>query len=486
MKKKFSPRDGRRVLRMVVSIPVATGSVVGLQSCASASRFESGLLERLAREGVPGPDHQQDWSSPAGDGTATLPATGPISLADLLGVARHGNPELAAARSEIGAAAARAWQATLYPNPRVEVGAEEVPFRAGISDGITTASVTQPIVLGDRLHAAEDAANAETAIRRARADLRLQEVFGEIAVLHARVLATRKSDSLYEELSVLGGQTLETARLRYEARAAPETEVTRPQIELYRIDLAQSRLRKEREAAVGQLVILLGGAGLDESRLVGEITDVPEPISLQELTAFLRSGHPAIAVADREIQLAEAQLQHLRSERVPDLDVRVGAGYDGDREDGIYEVGAGMTVPLWDNRDGDLLAARFELMRARQHRLAVENELLGRLAAVHGEYEVARVQLATARESILPAAQRSFDQTQESYRGGRAAFLDLLDAQRSLVEARVMVADLSAEAAIARARLLQIAGPDSMPRPSNVFEPDRSDVVSRLTPPIDH
>jgi cobalt-zinc-cadmium efflux system outer membrane protein len=97
-------------------------------------------------------------------------------------------------------------------------------------------------------------------------------------------------------------------------------------------------------------------------------------------------------------------------------------------------------------------------MRARQQRLALENDLLRRLSEVHADYESARTQLATVRDQIVPAATRSYEQTQEAYRGGRAAFLELLDAQRTLTEARATLVELSGTAAVARARIMQIVG----------------------------
>ncbi|MCI0674970.1 MAG: TolC family protein [Phycisphaerales bacterium] len=433
--------------------------------CASRDRgvadMEQRILEELRRDGIPGP-HNDSTSSAheAPSAHSALPDAGPISLADLLALAEARNPALAAARSEVGIAAGQVWQAHLYPNPRLEVASDEVPFDSGFDNGITTVSMTQPIVLGDRLSAATDAAEAEKAASRAKLELRAREIFGEIAQLHARLLAIRQAQTLYDELAELGGRTLSMARTRFEARAAPETEVIRPQIELHQIDLARARLIKENDAALRQLELLLGGVEIDADRLAGEVTDNPPAIDLDAVATQVRQGHPALAMADREIAAAQARLERIGAERVPDLEVRAGAGYQGEIDEGIFEVGAGVTLPLWDNRQGDILAARFDLMRARHLREATQNDLLGRLAEVHGEYESARAQLATVRDQIVPAALRSFEQTQEAYRGGRAVFLELLDAQRTVTEARATLIELGGAAAAARARMMQIVGSD--------------------------
>jgi cobalt-zinc-cadmium efflux system outer membrane protein len=273
------------------------------------------------------------------------------------------------------------------------------------------------------------------------------------------------------------------ARTRFEARAAPETEVIRPQIELYQIDLVRARLAKEKAAATEQLSLLLGGVQIDPERLSGEVSDSPPAIDPGALAALVRQHHPALLAAEREADAAAARLERIRAERVPDLDVRAGAGYRGETDEGIYEIGVGVTLPLWDHRQGDILSARFDLMRARQQRAAIENDLLRRLAEAQGEYESARAQLETVRDQIVPAAARSFEQTQEAYRGGRAAFLELLDAQRTLTEARTTLIELSGAAAAARARIMQIVGQLETPPSSDSSQGQTGGASSTTTQP---
>jgi cobalt-zinc-cadmium efflux system outer membrane protein len=351
---------------------------------------------------------------------------------------------------------------------------------------MTTVRITQPIVLGDRLRAAEDAAEAEKAAALARLELRVREIFGEVAQLHARLLAIRQADALYAQLTELANQTVDLARTRFEARAATETEVIRPQIELYQIGLARTRLATEQQALARQLSLALGGVEVDVERLSGEVTDDPPSVDVEAMSATVKARHPALVAADREADAAQARLESIRAQRVPDLDVRAGAGYSGEGDEGIYEVGVGMTLPIWDNHQGDVLGARFELMRARQQRSAAENEILQQLAEACGEYETARAQLASVRDDIVPAAARSHEQTREAYRGGRATFLELLDAQRTLTEARATVIELSGAAATARARIMQIVGHlDALPssEPGLMNHGSQSEPTPNTQPP---
>ncbi len=461
-----------RCRRAIVPLAMLT-SVVG---CAD-SRSLSGrrILDDLDRDRIPVAD--RDGRAHADERRTELPASGPISLSDLLAVAEARSPALAASRSAVGIAAGTLWQASLYPNPRVDVAAEDISLNDGISGAKTTVGVTQPIILGDRRNAAVAAATAERSARFAEIEARRRSLFGDIAVEYSRLIALRDQQHLYRELRQLADRTLSAAQTRFDAKAAPETDVIRPRVEVYRIDATLGRLSQEERASLKQLGLLLGGIDVDVSRLEGKVSPTPEALDAAHLEARVRTVHPSLVVADREIEAAQARLDQQRAERTPDLDVRVAAGYRGESNDGIVEAGVGMTIPLWDGREGSILSARFALMQARQQRAVIENDLLGHLAAAVGEYESAKAQLDTFRDKIVPDAQRAFDQTTEGYRAGRASFLDLLDAQRTLTEARVTLIELASAASGARARVIQVVGPDEL-KPNAGTSPADTEVPS--------
>lgn len=397
---------------------------------------------------------------------AASPAAGPITLAGLLELAEARNPDLAIALLEVGIAASDVWQASLYPNPRIEVHTEDLSLDDGPADGKVTVGFVQPVILGDRREAAVRAAEVVQAARVAEVEARRRRLFGDIAVAYAKLLALDDQERLYEELRGLVDGTLGVAEARLAARAAPETDVIRPRVERHRINATLSRLAQERQAVARQLGLLIGGVDLGDLSLNEATPLAPEPIGLTEVEAEVRTHHPALIAADRVIDAAVARTAQLAAERVPDLDVSAAAGYRGEEGDAVVELGAGMTVPLWDDRRGEAAGLRLQVLRARQERASIENALLAELASAIGEYESARVQLREFQDSIVPDALRAFEQTTQGYQAGRSSFLELFDAQRTLAEARIAVVELAGAAAVARARILQIAGPEALSGPS--------------------
>ena len=430
-----------------------------LSGCSSPFTGED-IYDRLEQTGIPRPDRTADAAaSDTRSAGAALPDTG-ITLTDLLRQAERANPDLRSSRSAVGIAAGRVWQSGLYPNPTARVTSGEIGFEGDSSN--TIVGVTQPIVIGNRLRAAVAAADAEEAARLADVERVRREVFGRVAGLHARVLELDAQLALVDELISVATQTLDIAETRFEARAVSEPDVIRPRVEVHQLRADRQRIAQELTAAENQLGLVVNTDPISAHRLGSGIPTTPEPLDEDELVAAVEAAHPALIVAEREIVAAEAALERIRAERVPDLNVTAGVGYSDEGDQGIAEIGVGARIPLWDRRQGDIMSARFELMKRRQDKVATRNRLLSELAEQVGAYGAARDQLAIIRDQVVPDAQRAFDQIDESYRAGRASFIDLLDAQRTLMQSRRTRIELAGRASVARARIAAISGMDML------------------------
>lgn len=459
--------------------PVATAVALVAASLSGCSSPLAGndIYDRLERAGIPRPTQTDQKASAsllvAQNETTILPTTD-ITLADLLRRAEQTNPELRSSRYAVGVSAGQAWQAGLYPNPTMGVKSGEIGFEGDSSN--TILGVTQPIVIGNRLRAAVAAADAEEAAKLADVERVRRKVFGRVAELHARVLELDAQLKLVDELISVASQTLGIAETRFEARAVAEPDVIRPRVEVHQLRADRQRIAQELIAAEKQLGLLLRTEPINADRLNEHIPLMPAPLDEAQLVADVELAHPALIVADLEINAAAATLDRIRAERVPDLKVSAGIGYSDEGDQGIAEIGVSAEIPVWDRRQGDIMSARFELMKRRQDKAITQTRLLSELAAEIGAYKAARDQLEVIRDQVVPDAQRAFEQIDESYRAGRASFIDLLDAQRTLMQSRRTLIELAGRASVARARVAAISGMGNLPATNQVqshqFEPD--------------
>ncbi len=392
----------------------------------------------------------------------SFPVEGELSLSRLLEAADRLNPRIAAARARIGTAGARAWQASLYPNPSLELESENVrPSGGGFGVSETTVGMKQPIIISGRRKAAVAVGEARMSAERWELERVRRQVHGRIRREVTEIAYYRQAISLHEELRVRAQRTLNVAQTRFEARAAPESEAIRARVERTSLGLAIERLRGDMAAASERLDSVLGGHHVDLNRVGGaalESAPVEQLPALDQLLATVRTTHPAVLADEANVEAAGRQVDLERALRHSDITVRLGVGVSHADDEGFVEAGVGIPLPISDQNQGNILAARFGVIRARQEAAATSNELTGTLAETYRRWESAAARLAVFEEQIRAGAQRSYDQTGAGYESGKLPFLDLLDAQRTLIEVNVAHIELRRLVGLTLAEIYEILG----------------------------
>lgn len=380
----------------------------------------------------------------------------PITLADLFRLAELNNPTLAAARSAVQARAGRARQAGLYPNPTLgfeveELSTSEPELRK------EKVSLVQPFVLTRRRGNAVAAARAEQDAAAHAFEQARRDVFRRIHTLWAEQLHFREATPVFEELFRVANRTLEIAETRFEARAAPEAQVTKALLEVYDLELAQQQLEREKIRSVAELAAVFGGVRVPCDRLSGTLSTNDLTTSLRTLSEHL-TRHPAIRAAEKGVAAAEARLREARAARIPDLGLSVAYGKSRPNAEGFVEFGVSVPLPIFDRNQGRVAESQSLVAQAEHHARFVASQLEVALAAAHARYQVTRDQLAAVHDRIQPAAERGLAQAQEGYRVGRLPFLELLDAQRTLSAVRQRTLELRRDVVVAGAEIMSLAG----------------------------
>jgi len=391
-----------------------------------------------------------------------LQGSGELSLEMLFAIAEERHPRLAAARASIGAAGGRAWQATLPPNPSVEIESENVrPSNGGLGVSDTTVSLSQPIVTGQRRQAAAAAGQADIARQRLAVEEIRREIHARIRRVAAEITFDRAAIAHYERLIEVASETLRIAEARLEAGAAPETEAIRARVEVNSITLALQRLRGSLAVAAEELKTSLGGVALDIDRLPVSTLQRDPARSLRpldEIDAAVRGAHPAILAARWAIESARRQVDVEKSLSRPDWTARFGVGVSHADDEGFVEGGLSAPLTIFDRNQGRILAARFEVIRWSREAEAIENDIAGSLAQAYRRWESARAGLIAFEAQILSGAQQAYDQTVIGYEAGRLPLLDVLDAQRTLIEATLSQLELGRAVSLALSEVDQITG----------------------------
>ena len=120
--------------------------------------------------------------------------------------------------------------------------------------------------------------------------------------------------------------------------------------------------------------------------------------------------------------------------------------------------GLSLPWPLRDRNEGNLLEALKREEQAREQLAAAQVRLRLDLAQAQERLRQTRLQQLSLREQQLPLAQTAFDTALRGYELGKFAFIDVLDAQRSLFQLRQQALRQSAEAWRAAAEIARLLG----------------------------
>ena len=369
-----------------------------------------------------------------------LPAepTGALALRDALALALLKNPELAAFSWEVRAAEAAALQASLPPNPELGLEVENVAGTRelrGFRSAEVTLSLGQAIELGGKRAKRTRAAALKAELAGWDYEAKRLDVLTETAKAFIEVLAGQEQAALDEELVRLAEQTHKVASERVKAgKVSPIEEVrTRVALTTTRIELEQAR--RELETLRRRLAAHWGSTSPGFERAGGQL-DRTDPTPSPEQLVRLLARNPDVARWAIEMAQRRATVAVEESKRVPDLTVSGGVRRFRETEDTAFVAGISIPVPLFDRNQGGLREARFGLAKAAEERRAAEVRAHTALAEAYQTLASALAQSAALKNDALPGAQAAFDAARAGYEQGKLTYLDVLDAQRTLFEAR--------------------------------------------------
>jgi outer membrane protein, heavy metal efflux system len=345
------------------------------------------------------------------------------------------HPRLAAGRLQIEAASKGAQAAGEVPNPTLEGNLGRGFARAGDTSRLEWGlSVTMPlgwiVQRGSRMDSAEaevGVAEAQSAVLRREALLQLHTLFWSLAYEQARLAS----------LESLQAQTLALARTvgtRVERGESRPVEATRVEIEAEKIASEVEACRTALGARQTTLGLWLGVPARKTLVAVVDLDALPTPMQLDVAMAKAQTTHPALKVARARTRALEAQVGLERSARVPAVNLTGFATSELDRR--AYGVGLAVDVPLWNWNSGRIAQAEARVVAGRREAEATSLELSASVVEAEADCRTSLATTLRFRDNVLPRSESAASTTERTYQLGETSLLEVLDARRTLLDAR--------------------------------------------------
>lgn len=376
-----------------------------------------------------------------------------ISLPQALSTAMDANPDLAAARQEIGIADGARKQAGLIPNPEISYDVEDT--RRNTST--TTVSLSQTLELGGKRGARVDVATYGQTAAQLELDRRVNGLRADVVQAFYAALRAQIGLDLAKQSLELTERGLRIVDGRVRAGKSSPVEATRAQVQLAEAKLQVRRAETEKTTAYQQLAQITGSSVTVFDRLESPTLSPGFPPQTEELLAKLdQTAEMRQAVV--QIDKSDASLGSEKAQRIPNLTVSVGSQYDRSVRERVNTVGLSMPLPLFDRNQGNILSASRRADQARDQRNAVELRLRTETQTALNQWSTAMQEVESYDKTILPSAQQAVDTATRGFEMGKFGFIEVLDAQRTLIVARGQYLESLAAATNARAQVERVYG----------------------------
>ncbi len=387
------------------------------------------------------------------------PADG-LTLEAALKLALDGNADLSAARNEAAAVDATIRQAGLIPNPEVSVQLEG----AQRDTRTTTWLVNQPIELGGKRTARINAASRAYDTAYADLNSKRAEIRALVITAFFNVLNAQERLRLAEASLQLAQRGSLVASRRVAAGKVSPVEETKARVAEANVRLELSQAKSELVIARKRLAATWGNPVPRFQLAQGNVESLPVLPQWPELNARLNQS-PLLTRTRHELERLQAVAEVEKSRRIPDVTVSMGVKKNGDAGNQAV-VGLSIPFPMFDRNQGNILEALRRVDKARDELNATEIRLDGELAQAYERLNTTRIEADTLQRDILPGAQSAYDAATTGFEFGKFNFLDVLDAQRTLLQARSQYLRTLAEAHSAAAEIDRILGaPDYANKP---------------------
>lgn len=393
------------------------------------------------------------------------------------------NPDLVAAAARLGQARALEQAAHAARLPQVGIGfgptrQRPSPASQGLAADADTrtstlwrgqATVAYEVDLFGRLSGAEDAARLDAERSGALFGATLLALQADVAQAYFLIRELDAAQALYVDTVKLRADTVQLLQRRFDEGDIAELDLARARSELAAARSESLGLARQRAVAEHALAILLGKSPAEFSL---------QPMPLRRLAIAVPAGLPSallerrpdIAAAERAMAAANARIGVAKSAWFPRLSLTGAAGYEAGGVGDLFKyasrtfvlgplVGTALSLPIFDGgaREAGLKQAESayveDAARYRQTVLQAFREVEDNLAQLRLLGDQHREQ-----DDAVGAAERAARLARLQYREGAVSYLNVIDAERSVLQQQRLAVGLDGERARATVNLIRALG----------------------------
>lgn len=329
-------------------------------------------------------------------------------------------------------------QAGLLPNPELSIEAENIAGKGeykGTDALETTVGVSQLIEIGGKRSARIQMADDGASFAGYEAQSAKLGLIHDVTAAYINAVADEEEVKIAIEQRKLAQGTLDTVAKRVNAAADPIFQKSKADVALSAAKIAVKQAEQNAKISKRKLASFWDGSVAKIKLDPDFFRKIEQPQGYETIIEGLKNS-PDYQRWNALHAQSKAAIDLEKSNAIPDPRFNMGVRDFRDSGDQAFLVGVSIPFPLFNRNQGNISKAGHENAKINAERQKAWTELETSLATLVEELESSYSAAQMISESTLPAAQKAFSEARKGHGAGKFAYLEVLDAQRTLSDVR--------------------------------------------------
>ncbi len=365
--------------------------------------------------------------------------TGKLDLKDALIAVQNSNPILQSLNHNIRAAKAAVRKNGVFPNPKLKADFDEVGGTgeyAGNDTMTSTIKLSQKIELGGKRNKRIFLAEQELEIAKLElAEIKLN-LNTKVYNAFLSVYAAQENKKLVKSNFDIVEKNYKIVIKRIKSGDLSPVQKNKAKVELVSAKIAVTRAKRQLNIARKKLVGLWGESVPKFSEVSQLKININEKLTIDDFEKKLKN-HPTVLKLQAKIARERASIMLNEAKAWSDIEINGGISNHNENDDESYSIGFSIPLPIFNQNKAGIEEAKAILDKRKSEQKMFLLKMKLNLAITYDELISTKEELKTLTNEIIPASEASYKSILSAFEIGEQSFLDVLDTQRTLIDAKL-------------------------------------------------
>ena len=356
------------------------------------------------------------------------------TLADIEQLALNNNSVISAAHANVRKAAGLRQQVTTGPNPTMGAFGQQLFDKNTDQVGLL---IEKEFVRGNKLALNQAVLNQTIKAQQWELETQRYRVLTDVRLRFFEAATAQAERNAIRDFEKVASKGVSVASDLLKAEEGTKIEVLQAQTLLSEVSLAAEQAEANFRGAWQDLAAVAGVPEMAPGELTVDLENSAVEKNWPTVSDTIVSESPELRVANALVCEKLAYLNRQQVQAIPNVNGQMGVGYDFGTQSEMLNLQVSAPIPIKNLNAGNIAAAKADYHQALDNVRRIEMAIKSRLARTSQEFDSAYAAVQRYQLEIIPQAKQSLDLSEQAYRAGELAFLQVLIVRRAYYESTI-------------------------------------------------